>query len=80
MLKKDIENLRTKAISFLHRIDSIANDLEINLVSIQEGKMIFQDRESGLQVSCDLVQDAPQGTVESVPGKAKVGTPSIKMN
>lgn len=81
MLKKDIENLQAKAVSFLRRLDSIAKDLGITLVSLQEGKMVFLDNESGVQVSADLITDTAQpGVVEPVKSKAKVGEPGIKLH
>jgi hypothetical protein len=82
MLKKDIEDLQAKAIDFLKTLDSKANELGITLVSLQEGKMIFMDRESGVQVSADLVADleaAKAEGVQSVESKASVGQPGIKM-
>ena len=80
MLKKDIEELREKAISFLRLLDAKAKDLGITLVSLQEGKMVFMDNDSGVQVKADLVTDLAAATVEPVPSAHSVGEPSIKLD
>ena len=80
MLKKDIEDLQTKAVSFLRRLDAIAKDLDIILVSLNEGKMIFMDKESGVQVSADLVVDTAASQVSLVEAKHTVGEPTIKFS
>jgi hypothetical protein len=79
MLKKDIEELRTKATSFLRVLDGKAKDMNITLVSLVDGEMIFMDNDSGVQVKCSLVTDVATGTVESVPSAHSVGEPTIKL-
>ena len=81
MLKKDIEILQSKAISFLRRADSIAKDMEITLVSLVEGEMIFVDNESGVQVKCQLEDERKKAKLDaiSVGSKAVIGEPTIKI-
>jgi len=79
MLKKDIEELQEKAVSFLQQLDATAKELDITLVNLQEGKMVFMDNESGVQVSADLIVDPAAKTVQSVDPRHSVGEPGIVM-
>lgn len=81
MLKKHIEELRQKATSLLRVLDGKCKDMNITLVSLVEGEMVFMDNDSGVQVKCDLVadQEARAASVESVKSEARVGEPTIKI-